>query len=291
MMNGNRVMKEGLMMRFLSGKRVGFICLLVVIAAALALIFATRGREAGRTDAPAGDGSLQKVLKAGRLVLGSDATFPPMSFFDDKGEFVGFDIDMMQEVCARMGIAFVKKPINWDDKEKELNSGAIDGIGSKSITPESARTMCLSEPYIKQDLIFVVHDSSKVKWLRDLKGKRIGVQAGSTTQEALETLDIYKEVSVTLFEDNLAILQALKRGELDAAFVDSTAAYYFIDSDSDQYFILGESLSAEEFTIAFRKDDLELRNKVQEVLSGMKADGTLGRISKKWFGSDITIVR
>ena len=281
-------------MRIPYRKRQGLVSALAgAVVAALALtaaLWALWGGDAVRTAAPASDGSLKKALDAGRFVLGLDAGFPPMSFTNEKGEFVGFDIDMMREVCRRLGIDLVARPINWDTKEAELNGGAIDGIGSMSVTPGSAREMNLSESYIKEDLIFVVHGNSGVKWLRDLRGKRIGVQSGSTTQEALEKLDIYEEVSAVLFDDNLAILQALKRGGVDAGLVDSPVAYYFIDSDSDRYFILGESLGEEEFAIGFRKNDRELRDKAQEIISAMKADGTLGRIARKWFGSDITIV-
>ena len=137
----------------------------------------------------------------------------------------------------------------------------------------------------------MVPGNSSVRWLRVLKGRKIGVQAGSTTQEALEKLDIYKDITPVLFDDNLTILRQLKTGDLDAGLVDSVAAYYFIYSSSERYFFLPENLGEEKFAIGFRKNDKELRNRVQEILSEMKADGSLGKISKKCFGSDITIVR
>ena len=80
-------------------------------------------------------------------------------------------------------------------------------------------------------------------------------------------------------------------GEIDAALLDSVVAFYFINSSENQYFVLPDSLGEEEYAVGFRKGDQTLRDKVQEILSEMKADGTLGEISKKWFGSDITIVK
>ncbi|MBQ3626418.1 MAG: transporter substrate-binding domain-containing protein, partial [Synergistaceae bacterium] len=266
------------------------LCIIALLAFSAAA-FVLCGKYINRPDAAISDNSLMQVLKAKKLVLGLDANFPPMSFYNSSGDFIGFDVDMMKEVCSRLGIALITKPINWDAKEDELNTASIDCIGSMSVIPSSIRDMNLSESYIKEDLIFVVHGSSKAKWLRDLKGKRIGVQSGSTTQEALEALDIYKDLSAVLYDDNLAILKALKPGELDAGLVDSLTAYYFIDiEDNEQYFVLGESLGEEDFAIGFRKADKTLRDKVQEIISAMKADGTLGEISQKWFGSDITIV-
>ena len=260
----------------------------LILAAAAGAVWV---RNAGRTDAPVSDGSLQKILNSGRLVLGVDANFPPMSFVEEDEDIVGFDVDMFREVCKRLGVELIRRSIDWDDKEEELNGGTIDCIGSMSVTPESARVMNLSEPYIKETLTFVVPGNSSARWLRDLKGRKIGVQAGSTTQEALEKLDIYKDITPVLFDDNLTILRQLKTGDLDAGLVDSVAAYYFIYSSSERYFFLPENLGEEKFAIGFRKNDKELRNRVQEILSEMKADGSLGKISKKCFGSDITIVR
>ena len=89
----------------------------------------------------------------------------------------------------------------------------------------------------------------------------------------------------------MAVLQQLKEGKLDAGLVDSLTAFYFIRSSSERYFILHDSLGDEKLAIGFRKEDKELRDRVQKILSDMMADGTLEKISQKWFGSDIMIVR
>ena len=91
--------------------------------------------------------------------------------------------------------------------------------------------------------------------------------------------------------DNITVLQQLKEGTLDAGLVDSLAAFYFIRSSHERYFILHDSLSEEELAMGFRKEDKELRNRIQKILREMKADGTLGKISQKWFESDIIIVK
>jgi AGCS family alanine or glycine:cation symporter len=100
-----------------------------------------------------------------------------------------------------------------------------------------------------------------------------------------------KEAMVVPLTDNVAVLQQVKEGKVDVGFVDSLVAFYFIRSSSERYFILPDSLSEEDLALGFRKDDKELRSRVQQILSEMRADGTLGRISQKWFKSDIIIVR
>ena len=90
----------------------------------------------------------------------------------------------------------------------------------------------------------------------------------------------------------MILVDKLNKGEIDAAVIDSVSAYYFMfSSEEQQYFTLSDSLDEEDYAIGFRKNDRKLRDKIQEIISEMKADGTLGNISKKWFGSDITTVR
>ena len=259
-------------------------------AAALILTGAACGSP-GTDDVPADD-SLQHILDKGELVLGFDTEFPPMGFVNESGEAVGFDIDVAQEVCSRLGVRLVKRGINWERKEHELNSGAIDCIwNGLSITPARSATMNLTEPYMKNELIFVVPATSDVMRLSDLKGKTVGVQTGSTAQEVMSSSDDYPDVSVLGYGGMLTLLEALDSGKVDAALLDSVIAYYYVFSKEGEYFILSDSLAEEEYAVAFRKSDQVLRDRVQEIISDMKGDGSLGNISAKWFGSDITTVK
>lgn len=265
-------------------------------AAAMLTACAGCGSDTAQTTAPAAsaaaDDSLQKVMDAKELILGLDASFPPMGFTDESNEIVGFDIDVAQEVCDRIGITLVKQPINWDNKEEDLNLGKIDCIwNGMSINAARAEAMNLSEPYMKNEMIFVVPGNSDVKKMEDLKGKTVGVQNGSTAQEILEASQLYTDITVTPLEDNVTLLNQMELGFSDAVFLDSVVAYYFIASNNKDYYVLPGNLEEEEYAIGFRKADQSLRDKVQETLSAMKADGTLGTISTKWFGSDVTTVK
>ncbi|MBQ8960942.1 MAG: amino acid ABC transporter substrate-binding protein [Ruminococcus sp.] len=238
------------------------------------------------------DTSLQKVLDAKQLILGLDASFPPMGFTDDNNEIVGFDIDVAQEVCNRMGVELVKRPINWDTKEQDLNVGTIDCIwNGMSVNASRQEAMNLSDPYMQNEMIFVVPANSSVKSMDDLSGKTVGVQSGSTAQEILEGWDKYSEITASPLEDNVEALRQMELGFSDAVFLDSVVANYFITSNDKDYVVLEGNLEAEEYAIGFRKNDQALRDKVQQTLSEMKSDGTLGEISTKWFGSDVTTVK
>ncbi|MBR1833837.1 MAG: amino acid ABC transporter substrate-binding protein [Ruminiclostridium sp.] len=284
-------MKTSIVKRILAG----FSAAAVLMACAGCGSGSTAQTAAGtqaQASASAADESLQKVLDAKKLVLGLDASFPPMGFTDESNEIVGFDIDVAQEVCNRLGIELVKQPINWDTKEEDLKVGKIDCIwNGMSINPARAEVMNLSEPYMKNEMIFVVPGNSDVKTMDDLKGKTVGVQTGSSAQEILEASDLYSSITVTPLEDNITLLNQMELGFSDAVFLDSVVANYLITTNSKDYVILPGNLEAEEYAIGFRKEDQALRDKVQETLSAMKADGKLGEISTNWFGSDVTTVK
>ena len=240
----------------------------------------------------ASDDSLQKVLDSGEFVLGLDASFPPMGFSDENNEIVGFDIDVAQAVCDKMGVTLVKQPIVWDAKEQDLESGRIDCVwNGMSVSPSRAEAMNLSDPYMENEMIFVVPSDSDIKSLDDIKGKTVAVQLGSTAEEILANADFANDITTTPLEDNVTALQQLELGFSDAVFMDSVVANYLITSEGKDFEILPEGLEKEEYAIGFRKGDQALRDEVQNTLSELKADGTLGEISTKWFGSDITTVK
>lgn len=245
--------------------------------------------EGGDT-ATAEDDSLQKVLDSGKFILGLDATFKPMGYTDENDNIVGFDIDVAEEVCARLGVELVKQPIDWDTKEQDLDAGKIDCIwNGMSINASRAEVMNLSEPYMENAMVFVVANGSSVASQADLDGKTVAVQSGSTAQEILEGSGL--NVTETALATNVECLQQLELNLVDAVFMDSVVANYEIKETGKDYVVLPDGLEAEEYAIGFRKNDNALRDKVQEILSEMKADGKLGEISKAWFGSDITTVK
>ena len=235
--------------------------------------------------------SLEKVMDSGKLILGLDATFEPMGYTDENDQIVGFDIDLAEEVCKRMGVELVKQPINWDTKEESLNAGNIDCIwNGMSVNPARAESMNLSEPYMTNKMVFVVPAKSEAKSMDDLKTAKIGVQNGSTAQEILEASEIGSTITVQALATNVEALQQMDLELVDAVFMDSVVAEYKITADAKDWQILPDGLQEESYAIGFRKADQELRDEVQRILSEMKADGTVAKISTEWFGDDVTCI-
>ena len=242
------------------------------------------------TEAAGEDNSLQKVLDSGEFILGLDATFKPMGYTDENDEIVGFDIDCAEEVCARLGVKLVKQPIDWDTKEQDLDSGKIDCIwNGMSINASRQEVMNLSEPYMKNEMVFVVAAGSSIASQADLDGKTVAVQSGSSAQDILQNSGL--NITENALATNVECLQQLELNLVDAVFMDSVVANYEIKESGKDYVLLADGLEEEEYAIGFRKNDQALRDKVQQTLSEMKADGKLGEISEKWFGSDITTVK
>ena len=238
------------------------------------------------------DESLQKVKDAGKFVLGLDASFEPMGYTDENDEIVGFDIDLAAEVCKRMGVELVKQPINWDTKEEDLNGGRIDCIwNGMSVNASREQEMNLSEPYMKNAMVFCVPADSTAASMNDLASAKIGVQNGSTAQEILEGSAIGSTMTEQLLPTNVEALMQMDSGLVDAVFLDSVVAEYKIASDSKNWKILPDGLEEEAYAIGFRKGDQKLRDEVQKILGEMKADGTVAKISTEWFGSDVTTIK
>ena len=236
------------------------------------------------------DTSFDKVKEAGKLVLGLDATFKPMGFTDENDQIVGFDIDVAQEVCNRLGVELVKQPIDWDTKEADLDAGKIDCIwNGMSINASRQEVMNLSEAYMENAMVFVVANGSAIASQADLDGKTVAVQSGSTAQDILRESGL--NVVETALATNVECLQQLELNLVDTVFMDSVVANYEIKESGKDYVILPDGLEEEEYAIGFRKEDQALRDEVQKILCEMKADGSLGEISTKWFGSDITTVQ
>lgn len=275
-------------------KKLGIISMVAALALTATIGFAgcSSAPAASGTSQTTEDNSLQKVKDAGKFILGLDATFKPMGYTDENDQIVGFDIDVAEEVCKRMGVELVKQPINWETKETDLDVGKCDCIwNGMSVSPERAEKMNLSDPYMKNAMVFVVKGDSTVTSMDDLKTAKIAVQNGSTAQDILEKSEIKDTITVAAIATNVEALQQLEMGLCEAVFLDKIVADYEIKTSGKNLKVLPEGLEEEEYAIGFRKNDQKLRDEVQKILGEMKADGKLAEISTKWFGSDITTVK
>lgn len=240
------------------------------------------------------DNSLAYIQNKGELILGLDPTFAPMGFTDEDGTIIGYDIDVAAEVCARLGVTLKCQPIDWAAKEMELNAKNIDCIwNGMSISNDRLASMSISVPYMNNAMILVVRADSGIKTKADLAGKKLGLQGGSTAEEALDGDADFKATlgEVVPFEFNAVALMDLRQGGVDAVLMDLVAANYYIATEKADLICLEETLLPEAYGIGFRKEDAALTEAVNNALFDMVKDGSLAEITEKWFGTDISSVK
>ena len=226
------------------------------------------------------------------FTVGFDAEFPPYGYQDENGEYVGFDLDLAAEVCARNGWELVKKPINWDSKDMELETELIDCIWNGFTINGREDKYTWSTPYVDNSQVVVVGKDSGIASYADLAGKIVAVQADSSALAALtENEDGSNEENIALAESfeklvevpdyNTAFMN-LEAGAVDAIAMDIGVAQYQLEQRGDAFVILDGTLAAEQYGIGFKLGNTELRDAVQKTLDEMAADGTFAKIAEKW---------
>lgn len=228
----------------------------------------------------------------GTFTVGFDQDFPPMGFVGDDGEYTGFDLDLAAEVAKRLGKEVVYQPIAWDAKDMELDSGTIDCIWNGFTMNGREDAYTWSEPYMKNNQVFVVKADSGITSTADLAGKIVDVQTDSSAEAALnenaELTGTFGQL-ITVADYNTAFMD-LESGAVDAIAMDDTVASYQIEKREADFVVLDEAIAAEEYGVGFKKGNEQLRDQVQAALEEMAADGTLAEISTEWFGKDITTI-
>lgn len=236
----------------------------------------------------------EAVAEKTTFTVGFDASFPPYGYKDDNGEYVGFDLDLAQEVCDRLGYELVKQPIDWDAKDMELSSGTIDCIWNGFTMNGREDKYCWSEPYIDNSQVFVVAADSDIKTKADLAGKTVVVQADSSALKALESdenvelTNSFAEL-VQVSDYNTAFMN-MEAGAADVVAMDVGVAKYQLEERDGKFIILEEELASEVYGVGFDLSNTALRDQVQGALDEMIADGTFIQIAEKWGLQDSVIL-
>ena len=224
------------------------------------------------------------------FTVGFDAEFPPYGYKDENGEYVGFDLDLAQEVCDRNGWTLVKQPIDWDSKDMELDSGTIDCIWNGFTMNGREEDYTWSDPYVDNSQVVVVKSDSGIESLDDLAGKIVVVQADSSALAALTSDDATEEnkalaasfADLQQVGDYNSAFMNLESGAVEAIAIDVGVASYQVESRGDEFKILDDVISSEQYAIGFKLGNETLRDEVQASLDEMVEDGTFMEIATEW---------
>jgi polar amino acid transport system substrate-binding protein len=221
-------------------------------------------------------------------VVGTDAAYAPFESQNEKAEIVGFDIDVVKAIAAKAGIEvkFVNTP--WEGIFNALAQGDRDMIVSAvTITDERKQTMDFSEPYFDARQLIAVKTTSKVAKFDDLKKLKVGVQTGTTGDEAVTKLLGKTNANIKRFESTPLALKELEAGGVDAVVADNGVIINYVSNNSGSKFktVADTSFAAEQYGMPVKKGNADLLAKLNKGLADIKADGTYDKIYTQYFGA------
>lgn len=228
------------------------------------------------------------TLIPGKIIVGSDTAYPPFENVVD-GIVVGFDVDLMKEIGKRIGYEVEFKSYKFDALLTGLQAGTeFDMVASAmTITPERAKMVNFSDPYINSNQSLAVANDSPIKKVDDLKkGDKIGVQSGTTGELWAKENLVPKGIEIATFDDILVAFGALQSGDVVAVINDAPISQDIAKDPARKVSVVSEIKTDEQYGFAFNKANTDLRDAVNKALAEIKADGTYVEIYRKWFGAD-----
>jgi len=259
-----------------------------LLAAGL-LLAACGKKEAPPAPAPAAAAPASAPAAPAKVyVVGTDAAYAPFESQNEKGEIVGFDIDVTKAIAAKAGIEvkFVNTP--WEGIFAALGQGDRDMIVS-AVTPtdERKQTMDFSDPYFDAAQLIAVKETSKVTKFADLKKLKVGVQTGTTGDEQVTKLLGKTSTNIKRFESTPLALKELEAGGIDAVVADNGVIIHYVANNPGGKFksVSDKEFPLEQYSIAVKKGNADLLAKLNKGLAEIKADGSYATIYAKYFGA------
>ncbi|MGH7279075.1 MAG: transporter substrate-binding domain-containing protein [Candidatus Rokuibacteriota bacterium] len=237
--------------------------------------------------------TLEKIGRTGTLTIGTRTGSPPFAYINKNNEWVGFSIDLVEQVVKPAIEKKIGKPIKVEKKESApptriplLSSNAIDLIaGTMTDTPERRQSVDFSHTFFLTGAQFLVKKGSPIKSLKDIGGKRIASQQGSTNARIIR--EKVPSAQLREFPDQPAAFQALAQGQVDAYTNDGLqlAGLKAKAPNAEQWEIVGDFYSQEPYGMAMRKGDTAFKTVVDDALRQAFESGKYFAIYDAWFGS------
>lgn len=232
---------------------------------------------------------LQKIKDSGTISVGLEGTYPPFSFVDENGKLAGFEVEFSEALAKELGVKVKLQSTPWAGILAALESKRLDVvINQVTISEERKKKYDFSEPYTISGIQALVQkkDADKFKTAADLKGAKVGVGLGTNYEQWLK--ENVPGAIVKTYDDDPTKFQDLRVGRIDAILVDRLAALEMVSKTKDTLAVTGEPFSRQESGIALRKGEPELLDAINKAIDKLRADGTLAKLSQKYFNADVT---
>ena len=237
----------------------------LVLALVLALSLAACGGAKGAT--------LKNVQKAGKLVIATSPDFPPFESLEG-GEVVGIEVDIMNLICAELGVEAEYVQMDFDSVLIGIQAAKYDcAMSGITVTPARQKNMLFTDPYYNAAQVIVVAEGSAVASKADLAGKVVSVQTGTTAESGCQD----EGIEIQAFAANADAKAALTTGKVDAWVVDNLTAIQMVE-EGDGLVILDEKMTEEPYAFAFAMGSEDLVTAINDALAELIADGTVESI-------------
>ena len=215
----------------------------------------------------------------GTLVMATNAEFEPYEYHEGD-DIVGIDADIAQAICDKLGYELKIEDMEFDSILPAVQSGKADfGAAGMTVTEDRATQVDFSDSYYTGVQVIIVTDDSDITEPDDLKGKKIGVQQGTTGD--IYSTDDFGDDNVERFNKGMEAVQALQQGKIDAVIIDNQPAKTFVE-ENEGLKILETSYVEEDYALAIKKGNDDLVKKVNDAIKELKEDGTFDKIVAKY---------
>lgn len=226
-----------------------------------------------------------EIKKSGTLIAATEGAYAPFNYFQGS-KLVGFEIDVMDAVAKQLGLKIQWKTIGFDALIPAITQDRFDlAIAGHAITDERSKSVDFAKPHYCSGGQIIAKAGGPLK-AAELGGKVIGVQIGTTYADAAKKVTGAKEVKT--FPKNTDAQQALLAGRIDAWVTDRFVGMEAIQKSPKAKLGSGEMLFVEHIATVIKKGNTGLRDEINGALAALKADGTLKKISEKWFKEDVS---
>ena len=221
--------------------------------------------------------SLADVKKAGKLTVATSPDFPPFESLEG-GKVVGIEVDIMELICAELGVELEIVQMDFDSVLVGIQSAKYDcGMSGITVTAEREKNMRFTTPYYNAAQVIVVKEGSPIIGKADLKDKTVSVQTGTTAESGCQD----EKIQYQAYNANADAKSALTTGKVDAWIVDNLTALQMVEA-GDGLKILDEKMTEEPYAFAFAYGSESLVEEINKILTKLINDGTIEEIFENY---------
>lgn len=264
----------------MKSKKNILVIMMILIFTVSALGCSSQGDKNSEADSSPKIDTMKRIEENGQIIWGTNAAFPPFEMREGD-EVIGIDAEIAARIAEKLGVELVVEDMEFDSLMGALESGKIDFIAAGfTVKPDREKRVLFTDKYFKAvQAVIVREDNDEIKEADDLKGKKIGVQNGTTGDFVASDIE---NAEVARYNNGIEAVLDLKNGNIDAVVIDNLPAQMLVEENPEVKIVDMKLAEDEEYALAVRKGDTELQQIINEVLNEMKESGEIDNLVNKY---------